>query len=201
MPVIYALEGTVHSGKSTLLNLLRQHSSRLTTIEEYIEFAPSGFPGCPQTEAAALDAIHFFASLDQLRSPVVVQEIAILDRSVLSILAYDFAISAMFPERGCWPKCLAAVAEDKWMWPGICVYLEIDDATIFSRHQNTSGRYDDVLLDPTFNRLLRNFYEYEMNSRWPDIELLVLDGTRKPEQLSEELLQHISRLERKSNGR
>jgi thymidylate kinase len=189
---IYALEGTVHSGKTTLLRYIQNRHTELQTLDEYIEYTTSGFPSAPTNLIEASEAVGFFLDIDRLRSLEIRQHgSVILDRSVLSILGYEFAIDKMFPSVNYWDATLQVLRDQDWTWPEVCVYLKIDDPTLAYRHSLIGIDYQPILLNSEFNQYLRQFYEFEIEARWPNIELLTLDGIAAPAVMFEAILSHM----------
>ncbi len=182
--VIVALEGLVHAGKSTLLQSIRDNCGAVRCIGEYVEFATERFPGFPKSMEDACAGHAFFLNLEQKRRQKIQYEdrMVILDRSIFSILAYHFAVEEMSCGRiPCFREGVATVQSESWLFPQICLYLDVDDEEIALRHQDETGFYQSVLLENAFNARLRAFYEKAMPFHFPSLEIVRVDA-RQPKQ-------------------
>jgi len=184
--VIVALEGLVHAGKSTLLrSIMMQEYKFVKCIEEYVEFATERFPVFPKSREFARSGHMFFLNLEQNRKAEMgdSDRIILLDRSIFSILAYNFAVEKMSNgEIPCFQDSVNAYENEDWLIPEACIYLDVDDENISLRHQNEKGFYHDIFLEKTFNAQLREFYESVMPFYFPSLEIIRIDAC-KPKQL------------------
>lgn len=184
--VIVALEGLVHAGKSTLLHgIMTQEHTFVKCIEEYVEFATERFPGFPKSRELARSGHVFFLNLEQRRKAEMgdSDRIILLDRSIFSILAYNFAVEKMSNGKiPCFQDSVNAYENEDWLIPEACVYLDIDDENISFRHQSEKGFYHDIFLEKAFNAQLREFYERVMPFYFPSLEIIRIDA-RQPKQV------------------
>lgn len=177
--VIVALEGLVHAGKSTLLKSIRNNCVAVRCIGEYVEFATERFPGFPKSVEDARAGHSFFLNLEQKRKKKIQKGdgVVLLDRSVFSILAYHFAVEKMSGGSiPCFREGVVAVQSESWLFPQICLYLDVDDEEIALRHQNETGFYQSIFLDREFNALLMEFYEKAMPFHFPSLEIVRIDA-------------------------
>lgn len=95
--VIVTLEGLVHAGKSTLFQNIAERYVSVKCIGEYVEFATERFPCFPESREDARLGHSFFLNLEQKRILEIEESdgIILVDRSIYSILAYNFAVEKM----------------------------------------------------------------------------------------------------------
>lgn len=187
--VIVALEGLVHAGKSTLLQSIGDNFGAIRCVEEYVEFATERFPGFPRSIEDARAGHAFFLNLEQKRKQKIQEEdrVVILDRSIFSILAYHFAVEKMsgggIP---CFREGVATVQSESWLFPQVCLYLDVDDEEMILRHRNETGFYQSIFLDHEFNALLRKFYEKAMPFHFPSLEIARIDACQSENRIMEQ---------------
>jgi thymidylate kinase len=188
----YALEGIVHAGKTSLLRALESSDANIGIVQEYTEHTLTEFPPPPTSTRQVTDAMRFFLALERARiAALQPSDVVVLDRSILSVLAYQFAIAKACSKPEYYSAALIEFERQPWTWPDVCVYLQITDQLLSNRHASDSSSYHPMLVDPVFNQHLRAFYETELPSRWAAVELLSLDGTVSTQLLCEQMLLHI----------
>ncbi len=192
MVTIYAIEGIVHSGKSSLLNRL----SRLSTfknfefVQEYSEFVGGkNFPGFPKNSLGALKANEFFGELEEKRFLGItgLTDKVMLDRSLFSVLAYHYATERI--SRGeikCFDQSIDFFQKFYGMFfPNVCIHLVISFEEMMRRHKS-DGYYEPKIMMREFNKYLLDFYEWAP-SIFPNTEFHKIDGTKKPEEIIREV--------------
>lgn len=184
--IIIALEGLVHAGKSTLVKTLSERINGIQCVGEYIEFATSKFPNFPHNLNEAREARQYFLALEEMRRACIRRETRciVLDRSILSILAYHFAVELTTNrEVPCFDETINTLSLEDWLFPNMCIYLDVSDVEIAKRHLGQTGKYSPVLLDPTFNSYLRRFYEDVILKRFPLLKMVRVDAHNSPEKV------------------
>jgi len=182
---IVAVEGVVHSGKTTLCTTLRGQpflADNIHFLPEYSAYAKDlgGFPVCPMTSVEALKSLVFFLRLEERRFRSIPQDVGlvVLDRSVLSLLAFDYALERFYGSKmKVFQETLRRVNHE-WI-PEVCLYLEISDETQMARHGFDNFHYEPLLLDPGFNAYLREFYS-RIRYYFPRIEMVRINGESPP---------------------
>ena len=176
---IVALEGLVHAGKSTLFQYILEKYVDVKCVREYVEFVTERLPCFPENREDARFGHAFFLNLEQKRI-VEIEEgdnVVLLDRSIFSILAYNFAVEKMSNGRiPCFQDSIDVYWNENWLIPQICVYLDIEDSDISLRHQDEKGHYYSIFLDCAFNAWLREFYEKAMLCYFPSLEIIRIDA-------------------------
>lgn len=188
-----ALEGLIHAGKSTISSSLCGYVKDVSCVPEYIEFTKT-FPNFPKDYDDVLKAWDFFINLEKKRkntadwrAPIVV-----LDRSILSILAYNYAISRFTDGKIHYLDVdLKCLNNQGWMIPDVCIYLEISDSEISRRHQKETGRYDKILLNSKFNASLREFYIDKISGIFPSMEFRKINANEPIEKVFSEVQEVI----------
>lgn len=186
---IVAIEGLVHAGKSTLVKALAKKDSGIVCVGEYVEFATSKFPEQPRSPKDASEARKYFMGLEKKRRSCISNDasLVILDRSVLSILAYHFAVEVVTSgEVPCFSESIKSLPTGCWIFPELCIYLDVSDSEIRRRHKRKSGRYSPTLLNPEFNAQLRKFYEKVLATILPSLEVVRIDASGSPEKVIRE---------------
>lgn len=181
---VVALEGLVHAGKTTLLRSIRGSSLDVRCIGEYVEFAEERFPKPPKDRAEAMNNHAFFLKLEQKRRKEICEsdKIVLLDRSVFSILAYHYATERRSDGKiSCFEDGVSAVFAESWLFPRVCVYLDVNDTLIESRHYGDDGFYQSSFLEKQFNALLREFYEKVMPQRFSSVSVVRIDAGQSKE--------------------
>lgn len=186
---IFAVEGLVHAGKSTLIRGLGA-DQRILCVPEYIDFTDEGFPDPPKNIEDARAADLFFLNLEHKRRQMIRENhsIVFLDRSVLSIIAYNYAAEGLTSGKvPCFTHGQKSFKLQDWVFPQTCIYLDISDEEIDNRHTFETGQYKSIFLNRKFNALLRKFYEKEMTVMFPWIELISIDAMRHSQQILSEV--------------
>ena len=182
---IFAVEGLVHAGKSTLIGGLKS-DQRILCVPEYIEFTDDGFPGFPKNIEDARAADLFFLNLERKRRQLIKEchSIVFLDISILSIIAYNYAVEGMTNGKvPCFTYGQKSFNLHEWILPQTCIYLDISDEEVDNRHKFETGQYQSIFLNRKFNALLREFYEKEMRGMFPRIELISFDAMWHSQQI------------------
>jgi len=196
--VIVALEGLVHAGKSTLFQGIEERHIAVKCVGEYVEFVTERFPCFPESRDDARFGHVFFLNLEQKRILKIEESdgIVLLDRSIFSILAYNFAVEKMSDSViPCFQDSIKAYRDENWLIPQVCVYLDIDDEDISLRHQDEKGHYYSIFLDNVFNAWLREFYEKAMPFHFPSLEIIRIDAHQSKQEIiaqMEEILREIA---------
>ena len=191
---IFAVEGLVHAGKSTLIGGLST-DQRILCVPEYIDFTDEGFPGFPKNIEDARAADLFFLKLEHKRIQLIKEShsIVFLDRSILSIIAYNYAVEGMTDGKvPCFTRGQQSFGLHDWIFPQKCIYLNISDEEVDIRHKFETGQYKSIFLNRKFNALLRKFYEKEMKVMFPWIELISFDAMRHSQQILSEVRKMLS---------
>lgn len=192
VPFVVAIEGIVHAGKSTLHKRLSEKHEEITCIGEYVEYATEKFPAPPRSLEEARVARLYFLNLELLRVNSTYERgrIILLDRSILSILAYHFAIERLTGLL-CYKASLLRFCDEDWMFPDSCLYLDISDETLYSRHKAEKGNYQRILLNKAFNGYLRRFYEEVAPVEFPYLAVRRIDASQSQENVESEALEVI----------
>lgn len=180
--VIVALEGVVHTGKTTLLHGVKlRMGERICCIDEYSTYKGRvRFPDFPTTSEEALGANEFFVRLEEKRFADVSEPgIVLLDRSLLSVLAYHYATEKVTDGRvSCFEQSLLFFRENFSCWlPRLVIRLNISPEVFRKRHAEDSGLYKPVLLDEAFNRNLVLFYD-NLGTYFPEIKVHKIDAVK-----------------------
>ena len=176
---VVALEGLVHAGKTTLLRNIRGSGLDVRCIGEYVEFVEDRFPKPPKNTIEAMNSHVFFLKLEQKRRREIRKNdnIVLLDRSVFSILAYHYATEVRSGgEIACFEEGVASIPHENWLFPSVCVYLDVSDELIEARHHGDEGFYQSMFLEMQFNALLREFYEKVMPQRFSSVNVVKIDA-------------------------
>ena len=183
---IYALEGIVHAGKTTLLNNIRITNWDIVCVDEYTLYRGTmPFPDFPATLEEALAANQFFIELDARRfTDIGTSKIVLLDRSCISVIAYHYATEQItHGEIACFKPSLRLYKEQFGRYiPNVMIYLEISLRDLIKRHEGDTGVYKPVLLEEEFNRYLMYFYE-NIRSFFPTLEVYKIEGTLSKEEV------------------
>ncbi|MBN3743927.1 deoxynucleoside kinase [Burkholderia sp. Se-20373] len=163
-PLIVAIEGRSCAGKTTLArSLCAGWPDQFTHMVDYCDMVgggknlPRAIPRDLQEEARALTT---FASLDALRSDRVQNTdtpVFLLDRSIYSILAHCYALSATLLE-GCATLAERMVPSLKQiLWPDFIVYLNLPDEEAMARNARSIAR-ESILMNSLFNDHLADYF-------------------------------------------
>lgn len=195
--VIVALEGLVHAGKSTLLENISERCAFVKCIGEYVNFTTERFPCFPESRDDACSGNAFFLNLEQERILEIEENdcVVLLDRSIFSVLAYNFAVEKMSNGKiPCFQDNIKAYQNESWLIPEVCVYLDVDDRNIYLRHLDEKGHYHSIFLDSIFNAYLREFYEKVMSFHFLSVEIIRIDAHQSKQEIiaqMEEILRKI----------
>lgn len=194
-----ALEGLVHSGKTTVLEMLSKLDKRIQCIGEYVIYTKRGgrgFPGFPNNSKMAQTANFFFLDLDRKRfgTTETRRQVIIFDRSLLSVLAYHFATEKLSKKRiKCFESSLTLFRKRfPFFLPGVAIYLDVSDDTIRRRHEFESGYYEQVLLNAEFNGYLRYFYN-NLTTYFPEIDLFKVCADNSKEAVFSEVREIVGK--------
>lgn len=183
MQKIIAIEGLVHAGKTTLFQSLSQIYKDAVFVDEFVEFTACKFPNFPQNIEEARSSRLFFLNLEEKREIEIRADskLVILDRSVLSILAYHFSVELLTNgDVACFADSIKRIPFEKWIFPDLCIYLDIDSQEVIRRHQGKSGGYNSIFLDNQFNVYLRKFYRDVMPRLFLQMKSVRIDAFQKP---------------------
>lgn len=183
---IFALEGIVHAGKTTLLNNVRRAHRGISCIDEYTLYrGTTPFPDFPESLQEALSANQFFIELDARRfADIGRSNVALLDRSCISVLAFHYA-TEQITDGGiaCFEPSLRLYQEQFHRYiPNAMIYLEISMSDLTKRHEGDTGIYKPVLLEEEFNRYLLYFYE-NIQLFFSGLEVYKIDDTLPQEEV------------------
>lgn len=186
----------IHAGKTTLLHSLGKELPWIVSVEEYSEFTREKFPNIPITLADVKKAWHFFSELERQRQTGVAHNaiLVLLDRSVLSILAYNFAIEQLNSALKAFSWSLKALHSEDWLFPTACIYLDISDTEVYKRHLSERSYYQPILLDRAFNAAMRNFYSEKMLEHFPCLQFFRVDACQDLASAHQEVLLIIKAL-------
>jgi len=197
--IVVALEGLIHAGKTTLLHTLGQKLPWIVSVEEYSEFTRERFPSIPITLVDVEKAWSFFLELESERQTGIAHDaiVVLLDRSVLSILAYNFAIEQLNKALQAFSWSLKTLCCKDWLFPTVCIYLDISDKEIHNRHLTEISYYQRILLDSVFNAAMRNFYSDKMLEHFPSLQVFRIDACQDLKSVHHEALCIIEALLKK----
>lgn len=193
---IIALEGLVHAGKSTLLQNISDRFTNVKCIREYCDFSKDRLPTFPLTIEDASNSRKLFLKLEILRARNITDqyETIILDRSILSVLAYHYAVEMITQGKiSSFHDSIVSFLDENWLIPQLCVYLEVSDEDIKQRHKGDHGYYQDTLLDPEFNSQIRKFYYDAMPIYLPFIKISYIDTKKPKEAVLNEVIKTIKK--------
>lgn len=166
MRLIVAIEGLICAGKTSLLRNLKLTVDCLT-IPEYGEFIENHeqlpmFP--PSNRDQAIFASRFFARLEKRRQKELLlakkgKSFAVLDRSILSCLAFDFA-ARNFTGFDTYSEVIQIYQNEKFLQPSLYLYLEIPYQMSINRMKQRGTFSGDHFAGEEFNNLLVGFYQY-----------------------------------------
>ena len=153
--MIIALEGGICSGKTTLAKQLEKKG--FFYIPEYMDIITPQ----EQKELNALisqdkSALLFFLKMEQRRKYLYgsqsLQKNSVLDRSYLTLFAYEFAKNNKYPN-------LDLPLKENVIMPDLIIFLDINDQL---RKQRSLKRKDvdmpEIFLNSEFNRRLKTFF-------------------------------------------
>ena len=150
----FAIEGGVCCGKTTLANLVSS-STGSPRLPEYMEMVSPAHPA-HSLALPDLDRVLFFFELDQRRSlSIGVQRNALVvgDRSILSIIAFEYAYSAVTGSRTFLPELVAD--QDLFCWiPDSVVVFDLRDSIRIARWISRGHPPDSIFINPEFNRAI-----------------------------------------------
>ncbi len=142
-------------------------------------FPPTPLPFCPPERSGfAREGRLYFLDLEKKRRMYadLRKKLIVLDRSFLSVLAFHFAVEKTSAGKViCFSESLQAISGEEWIFPDLCIYLDVDDLEIKKRHETERGLYDPILLDSVFNFQLRRFYDDILPSIFPMIKVAKID--------------------------
>jgi len=178
--VIVALEGLIHAGKTTLLRGIRKTmQGRVCCIDEYATYKGlTRFPDFPKTSGEAIEANEFFVELEGRRfADVTGSGLVLLDRSLLSVLAYHYATERVTGGAiVCFEQSLRFFRENlSHCMPASVIRLDVSREVFEERHATDSGFYKPILLDDEFNRNLVLFYD-NLGTYFPNMEVRRIDA-------------------------
>ncbi len=183
---VVAIEGLIHAGKTTLFQSLVRVYKDVVFVSEFVEFATCKFPNLPQSIEEARNSRLFFLNLEEKRKEKIRTDskIVILDRSVLSILAYHFSVEVLTNGNiMCFTDSIKKIPFEKWIFPDLCIYLDINNHEVIRRHQREIGGYNSIFLDNQFNNCLRKFYLDIMPELFSQMELIHIDALQRPNEV------------------
>ncbi len=164
---LIAIEGASYSGKSTLARRLQQEfGPRAIVLPDYVEAAGGSqfVPSAPAHSAAEqMQAFRFFLELDakRYRRGLVVQpspELVIMDRSIHTLLAHNFAMMNMMS----WPifEESTRIAQDdpSVIWPHLVLYVDVPQDILGPRYPSVTPEAEWLFTNPTYNRHFRAYF-------------------------------------------
>jgi len=196
---IIAVEGIVHAGKTTLIRHLERvcDKTKFQFIKEYGDFIVGGqnFPGFPKNQIEALSSNGFFEKLEQKRFETIrqISQVVILDRSLLSVLAYHYATEKITQEKiKCFNDSLNYFLDNFSSWiPQVCLYLKITVSEMYKRHEG-DGFYESILLCKSFNAYLLSFYD-QMSRFFPNMTIYEIEAHKTKKEVLNNVLNEIKK--------
>ena len=190
--LIVGVEGVVHAGKTTLATVLADQLG-FHLVPEYSSFARSrgGFPDFPSTLTHARQSLLFFLNLEKLRFATIPGAAmgVVLDRSVISLLAFSYALEATAGIR-CFEDSWQRISDVPEWLPDCCIEIRIPDLTQGRRHSGDPYSYESHLLDPEFNARLREFYS-RLSQYLPRVRVLWVDGERSLDAILDQVVRFL----------
>ena len=166
MSTIIGIEGLVFAGKTTLSENLGQ-SLPAAIVHEYGFYAggSKSFPKYPpESYRAAIKASQFFINIEQERINVLrgflsdSPEYVVVDRTYMTCLAFDFA-AKMFTGFDTYDEVYNLWQRADKIETDVTIYLDVSDAEIMKRVPLRKSKCPDHLLDPEFNRQIRQYLQ------------------------------------------
>ena len=196
-----ALEGPSGAGKTTLSQNLAASLSLLNVIvlPDYSEAAggPQNLPRAPaETVEEELSALSFLLDVDQrrwqkARSGHRKVDLAVLDRSVHTLLAHRWAVSQLVGLEVFGASCQLASEHSSLEWPNLVLYLDTPQRLLTSRQSSEVPPEARIFVDPDYNALFRSYFIPTL--RYTTTPIVVLDGTLSADALVGNALFYIER--------
>ena len=180
---LVAIEGPCCAGKTTLANALVDALADLKVayvpcFADHVgggRFLPRPIPESLAEDSAALEALLAIEA-DRLATVRTGRfDLALLDRSVHTLLAHRFAIDQL-TGLGCYASAAEALRLSPLPgWPEVVVYLDVPQRAVGHRNR---GKFpsDSIFIDARFNAGIRGYYESlagrgDQAIAWLDAEL------------------------------
>lgn len=200
MNQLIAIEGIVHAGKTTLIRSLEEicDKPKFQFIQEYGYFVNGGqnFPGFPDTQEKALISNYFFRNIENARFETIIptNQIVILDRSLISVLAYHYATEKITQGNiKCFDTSFHYFIDNFPEWiPQVCLYLKISTIELFRRHDN-SGFYESTLLNEKFNQYILFFYN-KLKYFFPNMKIYEVEAHKTKQEVLNCVLNRIKKI-------
>ena len=180
---LVAIEGPCCAGKTTLANALMDALADLKVayvpcFADHVgggRFLPRPVPESLAEDSAALEALLAIEA-DRLATVRTGRfDLALLDRSVHTLLAHRFAIDQL-TGLGCYTSAAEALRlSSEPGWPEVVVYLDVPQRAVGHRNR---GKFpsESIFIDARFNAGIRGYYESlaaqgDQAIAWLDAEL------------------------------
>lgn len=156
---IYALEGGVCSGKSTVAAQLAGGGDTLS-LPDYSTFISERDYAAAALLPAA-ERFRYFVDLDRLRTRSLPADAsrAVLDRSIFTVLAYEYVMLRTGRIDGL-DHVTAELERGLVTVPSVAFFLDTPMPVRLQRHAQRATPVDPILLDDGFNAQLRSFFEF-----------------------------------------
>jgi thymidylate kinase len=164
--MLIAVEGACCAGKTTLATALIGELADLAVgfVPCYADFVgggrflPDPVPTSLDEDQVALDALLEIeaARLAAVRSGQ--HDLALLDRSVHTLLAHRYAVERLTGLRCYEPAARTLSLSPTACWPDLVIYLDVRQRAVEDRNR---GKFptDSIFIDPRFNAAVRGYYE------------------------------------------
>jgi thymidylate kinase len=180
-PHLVAIEGPCCAGKTTLARALMTDFADLAVayVECYADhvgggrFLPAAVPGSLAEDRAGLEALLTIEADRLIPARSGGFDLAILDRSVHTLLAHRYAIEQLTGLR-CYEPALHALSLSPVPgWPDLVIFLDVPQRAV--EHRNR-GKFPagSIFIDARFNAGIRAYYE-GLTAR-PDQSVVRLDA-------------------------
>ena len=165
---VIALEGPSYSGKTTLRRAIEMAFpiGAICVVPEYVEVAggSSHIPPAPaeSTEQELCD-LQFFLELDQFRwkrsrGAAPTATLALLDRSIHTLLAHRYAISVISRTPTLFLHACQAASSGLAIWPDAIIYLDTPTDLLVQRRASRTDYCRPLFKCDSYNACFRDYF-------------------------------------------
>ena len=187
--MIIALEGGICSGKTTLAKQLEKRG--FFNVPEYMDIiTPQEQQELDTLISQDKSALPFFLKMEKRRKELYgsqsLQRDSVLDRSYLTLFAYEFAKNNTYP-------ALDLASKENVIIPDLIIFLDVNDQL---RKQRSQERKDvdmpEIFLNSEFNQRLKTFFLEKSSEKC----IFINSEKLEPEQMAN-ILKNINIKQRK----
>lgn len=168
---VTAVEGGVCSGKTTLVGLLGSDGYVLC-LPEYVEWLRAS--GRPLPTGSPEQRLEGYLRVDDERARIIgaSRHPAILDRSILTLIAYEYAVKRLYFSTA-WFGLRQALQSRQLLIPNRIILTDVDENERIQLWRDRGLELDAIFVNEDFNAHLREFFS-AMSKVFPVLTLKVI---------------------------